>query len=180
MPLNQQENYRKFNKELKKYLSYPNGLKQLFRRADYYLPVIEKNLGRCGLPEDLKYLPMVESRFLNDTSSKGAQGFWQFMPATAEAYGLVVNDSLDERHDPIKSTRAACSYLNQIHKQLGSWTLTVAAYNVGLGRVDGKLQRSERLFPNYYNMTWNSETSAYVFKILAIKHIYENRDLYGI
>lgn len=180
MPASQPENYKKFHAELRNYLSYPNGLKQLFRRADRHLPTIERRLTKCGLPEDLKYLPMVESRFLNDTSSRGAQGYWQFMPSTAEAYGLVVNDSIDERHDANKSTMAACSYLNQMHHQLGSWTLTVAAYNVGMGRVDSKLQNSDNLFPSYYNMSWNKETSQYVFKILAIKYIYENRELYGL
>jgi hypothetical protein len=88
MPVHQSENYKKFNKEIRHFLAYRNGLKQLFRRADYYLPSIEKRLYKCNLPNDLKYIPMIESRFLNDTSSKGAAGFWQFMPATAQQYGF--------------------------------------------------------------------------------------------
>jgi membrane-bound lytic murein transglycosylase D len=180
MPINQPENYKKFNKEVRQFLAYPNGLRQLFRRADHYLPTIEKRLERCGLPSDLKYIPMIESRFLNDSSGRGAKGFWQFMPVTAVQYGLEVNDSTDERLDANKSTRAACNYLSEMHRTLKSWTLCAAAYNVGLGKVDRKLHHANKLFPSYYNMEWNQETSVYVYRLLAIKHIYENRDRYKL
>ncbi len=180
MPANQSSNYKKFNKELRKFLAYRNGLKQLFRRADYYFPSIEKRLSRCNLPEDMKYIPMIESRFLKGKSEKGAQGFWQFMPATAQNYGLVVNDSLDERLDLKKSTQAACSYLNQMNKSLNSWTLTAAAFNSGLGRVDSKMTNNPVLYSNFYTASWNEETYTYIFRLMAIKHIYENRDRYNL
>lgn len=181
MPHHQSENYRKFNRQLRHYLAYRNGLKQLFKRADYYLPPIEKRLIRCGLPSDLKYIPMIESRFLVETSSKGASGFWQFMPQTAINYGLTVNEEVDQRQDVKKSTGAACNYLSNLHQQLGTWTLSAAAYNAGIGEVADKLdQNDKKLFPNYYNTKWNKETSDYVFRLLAIKHLYENREQYGL
>jgi hypothetical protein len=180
MPVNQVENYKKFNKQMRQYLAYPNGLKQLFRRADYYFPKIEKKLEKCGLPDDLKYIVMIESQFLKNTSPKGASGFWQFMPETAKNYGLVVTDSLDERSDVKKSTHAACNYISDLHSELKSWTLVAAAYNTGLGRVDQKMHKTNNLYPSYYTMKWNKETSVYVFKLLAVKYLYENRGQYGI
>jgi membrane-bound lytic murein transglycosylase D len=181
MPVNQPSNYKKIHKEVRKYLAHRNGLKQLFKRADHYFPYIEKRLTKCNLPEDLKYIPMIESRFVHETSSKGAQGFWQFMPITAVQFGLKVNDQVDERLDLKLSTNAACSYLNTLHSALNSWTLSAAAYNAGLSKVDNKIEDNDKkLFANYYNTSWNSETASYVFKLMAIKHIYENRQAYGL
>lgn len=172
--------YEKLYREVNKYLSYPRGLKNMLNRADYWMPKISKKLAHCDLPQDLKYLPLIESKFLNDTSGKGAIGFWQFMPQTARGYGLEVTDSLDERLDPVKSTDAACQYLHELEYSYDSWSMVVAAYNYGQGNVAKKISSSSKLDPSYFDISWNAETGAYVYKLMAIKYITEHRKELGL
>ncbi|MBW2174132.1 MAG: lytic transglycosylase domain-containing protein, partial [Deltaproteobacteria bacterium] len=102
------------------------------KRVPRYFPHIEEMLEESKMPDDLKYLPVVESAFLpHARSNKKAVGFWQFMSATGRKYGLVVNRQVDERRNFFASTRAALKYLKELHSIFGSWTLAVAAYNMG-------------------------------------------------
>jgi len=149
--------------------------------ANAYFPYIESQLIAHGLPVDFKYLPIVESNFQLLVSKAGARGFWQFMPATARDYGLRVDDIIDERDDIEKSTIAACKLLRDYYKYIYrthkfySWALTAAAYNFGNGNIS-KAIRSQG--SNYFTMNLNPETAQYVYKIIAVKELFENPELY--
>ena len=148
-----------------------------------YMPQVERYLQQANLPQDLKYLAIVESDFKTDASSPaGAFGFWQLMPKTAQQWGLTVNEIVDERGDFNKSTIAACreiarNYLS-IRKayNISSWVLTAAAYNVGLGRIKSAIKTQGT--NNYFSMNLNPETAAYVYKIIAVKELFEFPELY--
>lgn len=132
-------------------------------------PILKKN----GIPADFKYLPIIESAMINDaTSPKGAGGYWQLMPSTAKSLGLVVNETTDERTHLTKSTHAACKYLNDLYKQLGSWTLVAAAYNAGPQHIQKKMTSQNK--DDYFKLKLNSETSRYLYRIIAVKEWFSN------
>ncbi|MDF3028723.1 MAG: Lytic transglycosylase catalytic [Fluviicola sp.] len=147
------------------------------KRANRYFPEIERILKEEGVPEDFKYLAIIESNLQQAVSPVGAQGFWQFMPATAKLYDLEMNAEIDERLNIEKSTHAACRYLKDANRTLNDWVMTTAAYNRGVGGVleDMEWQGTEHYFDTYQN----SETGRYVFRLLATKLIYENPEAYG-
>ncbi|MNJ88763.1 Membrane-bound lytic murein transglycosylase D precursor [compost metagenome] len=147
------------------------------KRANRYFPEIERILKEEGIPNDFKYLAIIESNLQQAISPVGAQGFWQFMPATAKLYDLEITPEIDERLNIEKSTHAACHYLKDAHNALGDWVMTTASYNRGVGGVmeDMKWQGTEHYFDTYQN----SETGRYVFRLLATKLIYENPEAYG-
>jgi membrane-bound lytic murein transglycosylase D len=149
----------------------------LFKRANRWFPVIEPILAENGIPADFKYLALIESGLENVTSPAGAKGFWQFLAHTAREYGLEVNSGIDERYNVEKSTAAACKYLHDAYEKYGNWTLAAAAYNAGNRRISGELK--EQMVDNYYDLYLNLETARYVFRILAIKTIFENPKNYG-
>jgi hypothetical protein len=156
-------------------------LVSLRQRALTYFPMVEANLSKNGLPSDFKYLPIVESGFAIVSSGAGARGFWQLMPATARDLGLVVSASVDERDDINKSTVAACkllmSYYKQIQKQysVSSWILTAAAYNFGIGNIFNAIDKQGA---DYFTMKLNPETAVYVYKMIALKELFEFPELY--
>lgn len=148
-----------------------------FKRANRYFPTIETILKTHGIPEDFKYLCVIESGLTNATSPAKAQGFWQFIPSTGEAYGLYMDDEVDMRNDLTASTEAACKYLKKMYDQLHSWTAAAAAYNCG---ENGLMRRMEKQgIHNYYDLSLNTETSRYVYRILAVKLIMQNPIQYG-
>ena len=149
----------------------------LAKRSNRWFPVITPILKRNGIPEDFKYLAVVESGFLHGVSSRGAAGYWQFIPSTAQAYGLRVDDQIDERYHVEKSTEAACRFFNESYQQLKSWTLVAAAYNMGLSGVQKQLIRQQ--VNSYYDLLLNDETARYVFRVLAMKEILSNPRRYG-
>ncbi|WP_312139605.1 lytic transglycosylase domain-containing protein [Sphingobacterium sp.] len=166
-----------FRKRIDKYLSKFAYLKkpsnQIHKKADKLLPRIAKILKSYGIPEDFKYIAVVESSLSPSTTShKGAGGYWQFMPATARLYGLRVDANVDERLDLVKSTHAAAKYLKSLHAEFGDWTLAAAAYNVGGGSLRASLRRQKK--DNYYELKLNAETAAYIYKIISMKTILEN------
>jgi len=148
-----------------------------FKRAGRWFPLIEKILKEKGIPEDFKYLAVIESGLTNATSPSGAKGFWQFMPKTAKDYGLEVTDQVEERYDVEKSTYAACVYLQKAYDKFGSWTLAAASYN--MGKTGLHKQLSKQRCDNYYDLLLNVETGRYVYRILAVKSIMESPKIYG-
>ncbi|MFN6074911.1 MAG: lytic transglycosylase domain-containing protein [Fluviicola sp.] len=148
-----------------------------FKRAHRFFPRIEKILKAKGIPDDFKYLAVIESNLLQAVSPVGAQGIWQFMPVTAKQHNLEISAEVDERLHFEKSTFAACDYLTDAYVVLDDWLLTAAAYNRGVGGVqqDMSWQNSE----HYFDTEQNSETGRYVFRILAAKIIMENPEAYG-
>lgn len=156
-------------------------LRDLRKRVEENFPVVEYYLKGTRLPMDFKYLAIVESGFLNATSKAGARGFWQLMEPTAKQWGLVVTPGYDERDDIHRATLAACKELalcyNLIKKKYGisSWILTAAAYNIGIGRMSSAISKQGT---DYFSMTLNDETAAYVYKIIAVKELFEYPELY--
>lgn len=147
------------------------------KRAARWFPLIEKILDEEGIPEDFKYLSLIESGFMNVVSPSGATGFWQFMPATARNHNLIVNDEVDERYHVEKSTFAACDYLKKAYDKFGNWTSAAASYNMGKTGLSNQMER--QLEKNYYDLLLNNETSRYIFRILAVKVILSNSEQYG-
>jgi len=153
-----------------------NGL-ILIKRAHKYFPIIEPILKKNGIPDDFKYLAVIESGLDNVTSPAGARGFWQIMPATAKESGLEVNDNVDERYNLEKATQAACDYLNKAHNKFGNWTLTAASYNAGMSGISRRLD--SQFVDNYYDLLLADETERYLLRIVAVKEILNNPKSYG-
>ena len=153
-----------------------NGL-LLIKRANKYFPVLEPLLKKYGLPDDFKFLALVESGFIDETSTAGAAGMWHFLKGTAKEYGLEVNNNVDERYHIEKSTKVAADYLKNAKEKLGSWTLAAAAYNAGLYGVSTYLKTQE--VDTYYDALLPDETERYIFRILALKEIISNPNKYG-
>lgn len=148
-----------------------------FKRAHRWFPIMEEILKEEAVPTDFLYLAIIESGLTQAISPSGAKGFWQFMPNTAKDYGLVVDAAIDERLNVVKSTRAACKYLKNAYTKLGSWTLAAAAYNRGVYGISKALE-SQRV-DNFFDLLLNSETSRYVYRILALKMIMQAPEKYG-
>ncbi|MEM0518873.1 MULTISPECIES: lytic transglycosylase domain-containing protein [Aequorivita] len=153
-----------------------NGL-LLFKRANKYFPQIEPLLKQYGLPDDFKYLAVAESGLEYTSSPVGASGIWHFMKGTGLEYGLEINDYVDERYNLEKATRVAAEYLKKSKDKFGSWTMAAASYNAGVGGMNKQINRQKET--SYYDLLLNSETSRYVFRILALKEIMENPKKYG-
>lgn len=136
---------------------------------------IKNILRREQIPEDFIYLAIAESQLLNKVSPKGAAGVWQIMPSSAIGLGLEINEYVDERFDYIKATYAACRYLKQAYAELGSWTLAAASYNMGIGGISRKITLSGN--DDYYSLTFNKETAAYLYRILSIKQVLSTKPL---
>ncbi|GAA0748337.1 MULTISPECIES: lytic transglycosylase domain-containing protein [Flavobacteriaceae] len=153
-----------------------NGL-LMFKRAEKYFPVIEPILEKHGVPDDFKYLAVIESGLTNAVSPAGARGVWQIMKATGRENGLEVNDNVDERYNLEKATEVACKYLLDSKERLGSWTLAAAAYNAGNAGVSRRLK--EQGVTDYYDLLLGEETGRYLFRIVALKEILSNPKKYG-
>jgi hypothetical protein len=153
-----------------------NGL-LLIKRAHKYFPLIEPLLKKYGIPDDFKYLAVAESGLENNSSSAGAAGFWHFLKSSAKEYGLEVNQNVDERYNLEKATQVAAKYLKKSKKRFGTWTLAAAAYNAGNARIARNLKKQQ--VTNYYDLLLNSETSRYVFRIVALKEVLSNPKKYG-
>lgn len=147
------------------------------KKIHRWFPVIEPLLKQNNLPDDFKFLAVAESNLSNVVSPSGAAGFWQFMPAAAREFNLTINAEVDERYHLEKATVAACNYLKQSKETFGSWMLAAASYNMG---VDGlqKAMTTQKV-KNYDELLLNEETARYLFRIAAIKYIFENQQKMG-
>jgi len=177
-PMNISYVYESLDRELLVNTYWHNRTVLMFKRAHRWFPLIEPILADYGIPDDFKYLAVIESGLANVVSPSGASGFWQFLEGTAKDYGLEVESDVDERYHVEKSTEAACKYLRESYTKFGNWTLVAAAYNAGKRRISESLE--EQKAGSYYDLFLNEETSRYVFRILALKTIFENPTDYGI
>ena len=177
MPLSDPDVYERMDRELLVNTYWQSNGLLMFKRAQKYFPVIEPILKKHGIPDDFKYLAVIESGLTNAVSPAGARGVWQIMPATARENGLEVNDNVDERYHLEKSTEIACKYLLQSKKSLGSWTLAAAAYNAGNAGISRRLK--EQNVADYYDLLLGEETGRYMFRIVALKEIMNNPKTYG-
>ena len=167
----------RLDKEMITNMNYHTNTTLVIKRANKVFPIIEPILKKYGVPDDFKYLAVIESSLVNAVSPAGARGVWQFMPATAKEKGMEVSDEVDERYHLEKSTEAACKYLLSAKEKFGSWTLAAASYNGGMNGISKKME--EQQVDNYYDLLLTEETSRYVFRILALKEIMKNSDKYG-
>lgn len=149
----------------------------LHKRANRWFPIIEEILAEENVPDDLKYLALIESGLTNVVSPAGATGFWQFLRETGKEYGLEIRTGIDERYHVELSTRAACAYLKVAKKKYGSWTLAAASYNMGMNGLQKQIDRQK--VNNYYDLLLNEETGRYVYRTIALKEILNNSSHYG-
>ena len=176
-PLQISDVRERFDRELLVNANLHSSTILIIKRANRVFPIIEPILKQYGVPDDFKYLAVIESALTNAVSSSGAKGVWQFMPETAKEKGMEVDDGVDERYHLQKSTEAACKYLVAAKQKFGNWTLAAASYNGGMNGVNTKI--SEQQVSDYYDLLLTDETSRYVFRILALKEIMQHPDLYG-
>ncbi|MGD0827322.1 MAG: lytic transglycosylase domain-containing protein [Desulfobaccales bacterium] len=175
------------NKQVKAYLVYfstkrKEVIQRQLVRSTRYLPMIKEVFQEYGLPEDLAYLAMIESGFNPEAQSPaGARGMWQFIKGTGVRYGLVIDGRIDERRDPVKSTRAAARYLLDLYQQFGSWYLAAASYNCGERRVQKELNKGNH--ENFWELSADkrlpSETQNYVPQMIAATIIAKNPEKFG-
>ncbi len=144
------------------------------KREPLYIPYIEKKLKDAGIPDDFKYLAIAESGLRNESlSTAGAGGIWQFVPDTAKQYKLQINDNVDERYNFELETDAAIAYFQKLYADFHDWTLVAAAYNRGENGLRRALD--DQKVTSYYDLYLNEETTRYLFRIIAIKYLMENR-----
>jgi hypothetical protein len=178
VPLDKQEVRERLEKELLVTLWNRPQIILWMKRSGRYMPFIEETLKQNNMPEDLKYLAIIESSLISHvSSSKGAKGFWQFMEDTGKRYGLKVDSDIDERRNFFSSTGAAISYLKKLYGDFGSWTLSAAAYN--LGEEGLKTEILVQKEGNYYNLYLPVETQQYIFRAISAKVILSNPEKYG-
>ena len=177
VPIENPDIYERMDRELLVNTYWQSNALLLIKRAHKYFPVIEPILKEYGVPDDFKYLSVIESGLTQAVSPAGAIGFWQIMEGTGKDYKLEINDNVDERYNIEKSTRVACEYLIASKKRFGTWTMAAAAYNAGNTGVLRQLERQE--VSNYYDLLLGEETGRYVFRILALKEILKHPQKYG-
>ena len=167
-----------FDRELSSFTYFHSTTLLLIKRANRYFPIIEPILKENGIPDDFKYLAVIESHLdPRATSSARAVGMWQFMEGTARDFGLTATSTVDERCHVEKSTQAACRYLKKAFEKYGDWPSVAAAYNAGMGRISGELRKQDA--STSFDLWLVEETTRYVYRIMAIKQIFENPSKYG-
>ena len=166
------------DRELTSFVYYHSTTMLLVKRANRIFPVIEPILKSYGIPDDFKYLAVIESNLdPRATSPARAAGVWQFMEATAKSYGLRITATVDERRHIAKSTEAACKYLREAYDKYGDWVTVAVSYNAGMGRVSEQIGLQKE--NNALNMYFVEETTRYPYRIFAAKLIFENPYKYG-
>lgn len=178
VPQNDYQIKESLEKEFFANKTWKNSSIALFAKAQKWFPLIEPILKNEGIPDDFKYVAIIESHLSNVISPMGASGFWQLMPTTAQHYGLIVNSEVDERLDVEKSTYVACKHFKDAHNYFNNWTLSAAAYNVGIGGIQNALKKQNT--NNYYDLLLNHETGSFIYRILAFKTLLSNPKHFGV
>jgi len=176
--LDRYDMYERYDREINSFAYLHSTTMLLMKRANRYFPVIEPILKKNNIPDDFKYLAVIESNLSpRAISTAKAAGLWQFMADTGKRYGLEINNQVDERYHIEKSTEAACQYLNEAYRKYRDWASVAASYNGGMGRISTEL--SSQIADNSFDLLLVEETSRYVFRIMAAKEIFENPRKYG-
>ncbi len=177
LPLKNPDIHERMDRELLVNTYWQSNALLMFKRANKYFPIIERILKEYGIPNDFKYLAVIESGLANAVSPANAKGFWQIMKTTGKENGLEINTNVDERYNLEKSTIVACKYLLKAKEKFGTWTLAAASYNAGMSGVSRRLE--EQSVSNYYDLLLGEETGRYLFRIVALKEILNHPDKYG-
>lgn len=178
LPMQRFDMHERLDRELTSFPYLHSTTMLLIKRANRYFPIIEPILKANGIPDDFKYLAVIESNLdPKAVSPAKAVGLWQFMPATGKQYGLTITPTVDERRHVEKATEAACKYLKAAYAKYGDWATVAASYNAGMGRISGEMEKQQA--GDALDLWLVEETSRYVFRILAIKQIFENPYKYG-
>jgi peptidoglycan lytic transglycosylase D len=177
LPLKNPDIHERMDRELLVNTYWQSNALLMFKRANKYFPIIEPILKEYGIPNDFKYLAVIESGLTNAVSPANAKGFWQIMKATGKENGLEINTNVDERYNLEKSTIVACKYLLEAKEKFGTWTLAAASYNAGKSGISRRLE--EQSVSNYYDLLLGEETGRYLFRIVALKEILNHPDKYG-
>ncbi|MCS6822174.1 MAG: lytic transglycosylase domain-containing protein [Microscillaceae bacterium] len=177
LPLDNPIVRRRLYKELVA-VAYSHAITTLnLQRAKYWFPQISPILEKYQIPDDFKYIAVIESNLQNLISPADARGFWQFLAGTAKEYDLEVSPEVDERYHPLKATEAACKYFKSAYKAFGSWACVAASYNMGMAALKNVIETQKQ--SNYYRLHLNDETARYLYRAVATKMIFENPEKYG-
>ena len=177
VPLDSPDILERMDRELLVNTYWQSNALLMFKRANKHFPIIEPILEKHGIPNDFKYLAVIESGLLNVTSPAGARGFWQIMRTTGRENGLEINSNVDERYNVAMATEVACKYLLKAKEKFGTWTLAAASYNAGVAGINRRLK--EQNVDSYYDLLLGEETGRYMFRIVALKEILNHPDKYG-
>lgn len=178
LTLDRYDLHERYDREINGFTYLHSTTLLLIKKANRYFPIIEPILKKNGVPDDFKYLAVIESSLDHRAvSPAGAAGLWQFMPKTAPGYGLEVSPEVDERYSVEKSTEAACKYLKEAYTKYGSWASVALSYNAGQGRISGELEKQQA--DDSLDLWLVNETTRYYFRMLAIKQLFENPAKYG-
>ncbi len=170
--------YEAMDRELSSLTYFHSTTMLMIKRANRFFPIIVPILKANGVPEDFKYLAVVESHLDPRVASPArAAGMWQFLESAGREYGLTITPSVDERYNVARATEAACRYLKDAYARYGDWASAAASYNAGMGRISGAFASQRET--SVLNLWLVEETSRYVYRILATKLIFENPQKYG-
>lgn len=178
VPINDIEIKKSLEKEFFENKKWKSSSFILFNKAQKWFPLIEPILKKEGVPDDFKYIAVIESHLSNVISPVGAAGFWQLMPTTAMGYGLIITNDVDERYDVEKATRVACKHFKDGYAYFKNWTLSAAAYNVGIGGIQKAMK--DQKTNSYYDLLLNNETGSFIYRILAFKTLLSNPNHFGV
>jgi len=177
VPLEIAEVRERAEREFYLLLQQPGQIILYLKRSGKYFPIFDSIIKENNMPDDLKFLSVAESALYMSRSAKDAVGLWQFIPATAKSMGLIVNDDVDERRNPEKSTLAALKYLKSGFDAHKSWFLAAAGYNMGHENLGKHLDYQSK--NNVFDLFMNEETSRYILRIVMIKEFMEHSERYG-
>ncbi|WP_225034748.1 lytic transglycosylase domain-containing protein [Winogradskyella sp. SM1960] len=178
VPIEDPDIYERMDRELLVNTYWQSNGLLMFKRAQKFFPIIEPILKKNGVPDDFKYLAVIESGLIQTAKSPaGASGIWQIMPATGRENGLEVNSNVDERYNLELATEVACDYLKKAKENLGTWTKAAAAYNAGNAGISRRLKAQD--VTGYYDLLLGEETGRYVLRIVALKEILSHPEKYG-
>ena len=172
------DRYERMDRELLAFTYMHSTSIQMIKKANRYFPIVEPILKKNGIPDDFKYLMVIESNLNpNARSSTGAAGLWQFMKTTGREYGLEVNDNIDERYHVEKATAAACQYLKDAYEKYQDWVAVAASYNAGQARISSQLEK--QYVKDALDLHLVEETARYVYRIIAAKIMFQDPTRFG-